>query len=245
MKKPQLRNPKHAAQWVATLETYALPVIGERPVADITTREVASVLEPIWREIPETAQRIQQRLKMIFDFAIASEYRTAGNPTLPVKTILGDRGQQTTHHRALPYADVPAFLRALRERRGDGASKLAFEWLILTAARSAEARLALATEIDVQSGVWRIPAARTKIRRQHDVPLSARCLEIATECRRRWPTSPYLFPSDQGQKAYLSENTFQRTLRTYRVRREGDGSRHAVVFPRLGSRSRKGKARGG
>lgn len=212
LKKPQLQNTKHAAQWVSTLETYALPTLGERPVADITTREVASVLEPIWREIPETAQRVQQRLKMIFDFAIASDYRTAGNPTLPVKLILGERGQQTTHHRALPYAEVPAFVKNLRCRGGDGASRLALEWLVLTAARSAETRLAMASEVNVDAGVWSIPATRMKMRRQHDVPLPPRCLEIFDEARKHWPKSPLLFPSDQGHKDHLSENTFQRTL---------------------------------
>lgn len=212
IKKPQLSNPKHAAQWVSSLETYALPTLGTRPVADITTREVAAVLEPIWREIPETAQRVQQRLKMIFDFAIASDYRTAGNPTLPVKMILGDRSQATTHHRALPYAEVPTFIKALRGRRGDGASRLALEWLVVTAARSAETRLALATEVDIAAGVWSIPAERTKMGRRQDVPLSARCLEIFAEARVLWPRSPWLFPSEQGRKPHLSENTFQRTL---------------------------------
>ena len=212
IKKPQLKNPKHAAQWVSTLETYALPTLGTRPVAEISTREVAAILEPIWREIPETAQRVQQRLKMIFDFAIASDYRTAGNPTLPVKMILGDRGQEKVHHRALPYAEVPTFIKKLRSRRGDGASRLAFEWLVLTATRSAETRLALVAEVDVKTGVWSVPAERTKMRRQHDVPLPARCLEIFAECRQLWPKSPWLFPSEQGRKPHLSENTFQRTL---------------------------------
>ncbi len=212
IKKPQLQNAKHAAQWVSTLETYALPTLGDRPVAEISTREIASALEPIWREIPETAQRVQQRLKMIFDFAIASDYRTAGNPTLPVKMILGERGQQTTHHRALPYAEIPDFVEAVRQRRGDGASRLALEWLVLTASRSAETRLALASEVDVNAGVWSIPATRTKMRRQHDVPLPPRCLEIFDQSRKLWPKSQLLFPSNQGGKPYLSENTFQRIL---------------------------------
>lgn len=216
IKKPQLSNPKHAAQWVSTLETYALPTLGARPVAEVTTREIAGVLEPIWRDLPETAQRVQQRLKMIFDFAIASDYRTAGNPTLPVKMILGDRGQETTHHRALPYASVPAFIKALRARRGD-ASPLAFEWLVLTATRSAETRLALVAEIDIANRIWSIPADRTKMGRQHDVPLSPRCLEIWKECRELWPQSPWLFPSAQGRKPHLSENTFQRTLDLMRL----------------------------
>ena len=177
IKKPQLSNPKHAAQWVSTLDTYAMPTLGNRPVADITTREVAAVLEPIWREIPETAQRVQQRLKMIFDFAIASDYRTAGNPTLPVKMILGERGQQTEHHRALPYAERARLHQGPARRRGDGASRLAFEWLVLTATRSGETRLAMVSEVDVTTGVWSIPAERTKMGRQQDVPLTPRCLE--------------------------------------------------------------------
>ena len=107
---------------------------------------------------------------------------------------------------------MPEFVKALRARGGEGASRLAFEWLVLTVTRSAETRLALADEVNVASGVWTVPAERTKMRRQHVVPLSLRCLEIHTEARRLWPKSSYLFPSEQGKKPHLSENTFQRTL---------------------------------
>ena len=211
IKKPQLSSAKHIAQWVSTLETYAMPTLGQRPVADITTRDVAAMLEPIWREIPETAQRVQQRLRLVFDFAIASGYRSAGNPTLPVKMILGDRGHVTTHFRALPYAEAPAFISALRARR-EGAIRLAFEWLVLTASRSAETRLARVGEVDVVAGVWTIPAARTKVRRQHEVPLAPRCLEIFAESRRLWPDSELIFPSPHGRRPNISANSFQTTL---------------------------------
>lgn len=213
IKKPQLENRKHAAQWETTLDTYAFPLIGEMPVADVDTKSVATLLEPIWREKPETAQRVQQRLKMIFDFAIASGYRTAGNPTLAVKMILGERNHRPSHHRALAYTKMPDFLAQLRAR-GETACGLAFEWLVLTATRSSETRLALASEIDVGKALWTIPAERTKMRRDHEVPLSRRCLEIHGAARRLWPHSPLLFPSEQGHRRHLSENTFQEVLKS-------------------------------
>jgi hypothetical protein len=157
-KKLQLSNGKHAAQWESTLATYAFPLIGNRPVADVTTREVGAVLRPIWRQKPETAQRVQQRLKMIFDYAIASGYRTAANPTYAVQMILGARNHTVVHHRALPYHDMPKLIARLHTCGTRPMSHLAFEWLILTATRSSETRLATIDEVDLEKELWTIPA---------------------------------------------------------------------------------------
>jgi integrase len=207
-KKPQLSNPKHAAQWESTLATYAFPLIGNRPVADVTTREVGAVLQPIWRQKPETAQRVQQRLKMIFDYAIASGYRTAANPTYAVQMILGARNHTVAHHRALPYPEVPKLIAQLRTCGSRPMSHLAFEWLILTATRSSETRLATIDEVDLGTGLWTIPAERMKARQPHQVPLSNRCREIFAEARQLEPDAPVIFPAWRGGAATFSDAVF-------------------------------------
>jgi integrase len=207
-KKPQLSNPKHAAQWESTLATYAFPLIGKRPVADVTTREVGAVLQPIWRQKPETAQRVQQRLKMIFDYAIASGYRTAANPTYAVQMILGARNHTVTHHRALPYPEVPKLIARLRTCGTRPTSHLAFEWLILTATRSSETRLATIDEVDLDTGLWTIPAERMKARQPHQVPLSNRCREIFAEARHLAPDAAVIFPAWGGGATIFNDAVF-------------------------------------
>lgn len=174
------RNAKHRQQWKNTLATYAYPVIGELPVASISTAHVLQILEPIWKEKPETASRVRGRIETILDAAKVRGYRDGENPArwrghlaqiLPVRRRLS-RG----HHEALPYEDVPSFVASLRERNATAA--LALEFCILTAARTGEVIGATWTEVDLDKAIWTIPAGRMKAGKEHRVPLSPRAIEI-------------------------------------------------------------------
>jgi integrase len=178
------RNDKHAAQWSATLSSYAYPMIGVLPVQAVDTGLVLKVLEPIWTVKPETASRLRGRLESILDFATAREYRDGENPArwrghldklMPARSKV----RVVEHHAALPYAELPAFLVALREHEGIAARAL--EFAILTAARTGEVIGARWNEIDLLDKTWTVPAARMKARREHRVPLSARALAILNE----------------------------------------------------------------
>jgi integrase len=178
------RNDKHAAQWSATLLSYAYPIIGALPVQAVDTGLVLKVLEPIWTVKPETASRLRGRLESILDFAKVREYRDGENPArwrghldklLPARSKV----REVEHHAALPYADLSAFLVALREQ--EGVAALALEFLILTAARTGEVIGAHLSEIDLLDKNWTVPAARMKAHREHRVPLSARALAILDE----------------------------------------------------------------
>ena len=169
------RNDKHAAQWSATLSTYAHPVIGALPVQAVDTGLVLKVLEPIWTTKPETASRLRGRIESILDFAKVRGYRDGENPArwrghldklLPARSKV----RQVEHHAALPYAELAAFLASLREQEGIAARAL--EFLILTAARTGEVIGARWNEIDLLDKVWTVPAARMKAHREHRVPLS-------------------------------------------------------------------------
>src|SRR5262249_34465867 len=141
------RNPKHAAQWLTSLETYAFPAIGKQRVDMIEPADVLRVLSPIWISIPETADRIKQRMKTVFDWTIASGYRDKANPCEAITKVLPKHNGEDKHHAALPYKDVPAFIQTLRSD-GGVSGRLAFEFLILTASRTSEVIEANWNEID-------------------------------------------------------------------------------------------------
>jgi integrase len=180
------RNDKHAGQWSATLSTYAYPMIGALPVQAVDTGLVLKVLEPIWTAKPETASRLRGRLESILDFAKARENRDGENPArwrghldklLPARSKV----REIEHHAALPYAELAAFLVALRGQEGIAARAL--EFLILTAARTGEVIGARWSEIDLLDKIWTVPAARMKAHREHRVPLSPRALAILDDMR--------------------------------------------------------------
>lgn len=214
MKEQQLSNPKHAAQWRSTMETYVFPAIGKRPVADITAAEVIDVLKPIWNDKPETAKRVLQRMRVVFEAAIVRGDRQTAAPTTGVKTVLGSRNRVgQSHHAALPFAEVPAFVRYLHQQAGLPATRLAFEFLILTAARSSEVREATWDELDLQACLWTIPAGRMKARDPHVVPISSRAVELLNDARAADPMSDLVFPgAKQGRP--LSDMTLTKVLRS-------------------------------
>ena len=174
-------NSKHAGQWESTLSTYVYPVIGNIPVAQIDTPQVLKVLEPIWTEKSETASRVRGRIETILDWAKVRGYRDGQNParwrghldhTLPRRSKVA----KVEHHAAMPFHKVPKFMEALREQ--DGVAARALEFLILTAARTGEVIGATWREMDLEEGIWTVPAERMKAGKQHKVPLSARAIEI-------------------------------------------------------------------
>ena len=194
------RNEKHAAQWSATLSSYANPVIGGLPVQSVDTGLVLRVLEPIWSAKPETANRLRGRIESILDFAKARGHREGENPArwrghldklLPARS----RVRVIEHHAALPYAELPGFLPNLRQQEGIAARAL--EFLILTAARTGEVIGARWAEIDLLDKTWTVPAARMKAHREHRVPLSPRALAILNDmqvARATKDSDAFVFP---------------------------------------------------
>lgn len=207
------RSPVHRHQWRQTLEVQAAS-LWTMPVAMIDTEAVLRVLRPIWNEKPETAKRIRGRVERILNAARAAGHRTGENPALwrghldfllprPPKLVRG-------HHAAMPYSNVPAFVRDLRSR--PGLSARALEVLILTAARSGEIRGMVWGELDLQGALWVLPAARMKGKREHRVPLTARAVQILSALRIEDPEPGALvFPSTVNTR--MSDMVFDRLLR--------------------------------
>jgi integrase len=180
------RNPKHAAQWPATLATYVNPTFGELPVQAIDTALVTRVMEPIWTKKPETASRVRGRIESILDWATARGYRQGENPARwrgHLENLLPRRSKvrRVEHHAALPYSELSAFMLALRQQEGVAARAL--EFTILTAARTGEVIGARWEEINIAERMWSVPAERMKAGREHRVPLCGKALEIVEEMR--------------------------------------------------------------
>ena len=198
-KNPGWRHRQHAHDWMSSLKRHALPDLGKVPVSDISSAEVLDALRRIWHVRPETARRVRQRISAVMDWAIAMQLRT-DNPCDRLGPVLGPQKDQVQHMRALPHAEVAAAIRAVRGTGATEAVKLAFEFLVLTAARSGEVRGARWIEIDLKAGVWTIPATRMKATRQHRVPLSGRAMEILKAARKLGGgRSPLVFPSQGGK----------------------------------------------
>ena len=196
------RNPKHAAQWPATLGTYVYPTFGALPVAAIDTGLVTKAIEPIWTTKPETANRVRGRIESVLDWATARGYRQGENPARwrgHLENLLPERSKvaRVKHHAALPYAKTTAFLAELREQEGVAARAL--EFAILTAARTGEVIGAQWSEIGLDARLWTIPGNRMKAGKEHRVPLSDAALAIV-EKMATVRLGQFVFPGASGAR---------------------------------------------
>ena len=204
------RNAKHRQQWRNTLDTYAAPILGKLPVAQVSVGEVMRVLEPLWREKTETASRLRGRIQSVLDYATARGWRSGENPArwrghldklLPARSKVA----KAEHHAALPWPEIGAFM--MRLARQEGVSALALRFAILTAARTNEVLGARWSEIDLQAAVWTVPADRMKASREHRVPLSGAALEVlreAAKLRANPKAGCYVFPGGKAGKPLSS-----------------------------------------
>jgi integrase len=171
------RNATHRGQWRRTLERHVYPVIGNLPVAEIDTQHVLRCIKPIWADKGVTADRVRQRIEAVLNWATAHGYRKLrDNPARwrgHLQHLLPHTAKPT-HLAAMPYAEVPQFLSALRAR--EGVAPRALEFTILTACRTSEVLGAEWHEIDGET--WTVPAARTKASSAHRVPLAPRAMKI-------------------------------------------------------------------
>ena len=176
------RNRRHPREWMSSLRRFAFPRIGKMPVSEVTSADVLEILSPIWHRKAQTARRVRQRLRAVLEWAVAMEFRI-DNPCDRIGPVLGPQHDVVEHMQALPHRDVAAAIRTVRASTAPPAVRLAFEFLVLTAARWGEVRWAEWAEIDRDAGVWTVPARRTKANRQHRVPLCGRALEILEAAR--------------------------------------------------------------
>ncbi len=209
------RGRWHAQNWIRSLERYVFPRIGRRPVSEVNTADVLEVLTPIWHSKAATAREVRQRVRSVLEWAIALDLRD-DNPCDRVLPVLGPQNDIVTHRRALPHQEVAAAIETVRtSSSGQPAVKLAFEFLVLTAARSGEVRLATWDEVDTAGAVWTVPAERMKAKREHRVPLCMRALEILDVARTLGDGNRLVFPMRSGKA--ISMSTLPKMLEYHRI----------------------------
>ena len=204
------RSPRQAADWLQSLEHYVFPRIGSRPVSEVSSADVLAVLTPIWHVKADTARRLRQRIRAVLEWSIAMEHR-ADNPCDRIGPVLGPQRDTVRHMRALPHGEVASAIGAVRASKATRAVKLAFEFLVLTAARSGEVRLATWDEIDRDGRLWTIPGPRMKARREHRVPLSGRAGEVLAAARSLADGNPLVFPNRWGN--YIKDTFLSQLLK--------------------------------
>lgn len=207
------QNEKHRDQWRNTLDTYAIPQLGALTLQEIDSAAVLRVLQPIWATKTETASRLRGRIETVLSWATVAGYRTGENPARwagNLKELLPAPGKIAVegNHPALALDDARAWFADLRKREGFGARAL--EFAALSASRSGEVRGAIWDEIDLDRGLWVIPAARMKMKREHRIPLSAGALELL-ETLPRMKGNPLVFPATRG--GMLSDMTLSASMR--------------------------------
>jgi integrase len=226
------KNPKHAAQWPATLAAYVYPVFGSLPVQAVDVGLVLKAVEPIWTVKPETAGRVRGRIESVLDWATARGHRTGDNPARwrgHLESLLPARNKvrRVEHHAALPYGEVGAFMAELREQKGLAARAL--EFAILTAARTGEVLGATWAEIDLEAHTWAVPAERMKVGREHKVPLSAPALAILKAIPKtgsddrvfRLSNMALLMTLRRMERGELTTHGFRSTFRDWAAERTG------------------------
>lgn len=213
VKLQEFDNEKHRKQWRTTLDRYAVPAIGTMLVADVTVQDVRGTLEPIWTEKTETASRLRGRIEAVLSWATVAGHREGDNPArwkgnlsemLPKPSKLA----KVAHQPALALDDAAAWFVDLQKREGMGARAL--EFLAMTASRSGEIRGAIWDEIDLDAGLWVIPAQRMKTNREHRVPLTSAAVALLNSLPR-FEGSPYVFPSAKG--GMISDMTISAVMR--------------------------------
>ena len=211
---PGWRSPRHAQLWLKGMERHVFPRIGRTPVSQVTSADVIGVLTPIWHEKATTARKLRQRIRAVMQWAVAMELRP-DNPCDRIGPALGAQNYTVRRMKALPHREVASAIGKVWASGARPVVKLAFELLVLTATRSGEVRGAAWTEIDLNDGVWTIPAGRSKTNREHRIPLSRRALEILEDARALGRGSPLVFPSLRGRP--LDGTAFTRMLKRLEI----------------------------
>ena len=211
--RPRWRNAKTAKNWEQGMARYADPAIGNMYVDQVSREDVLRILTPIWAEKPEMARKLRQRMRAVFAWCQAHgfvEHNPAGEA---ISGALPAMPAVKANYRALPYREVPGALRIVDGSRASLAVKLALRFVILTAGRSGEVRLATWDEIDVDNAVWKVPAERMKAAREHRVPLSATALEVLKDTKAIRDSSNLVFPSPVRRGQPMSDMTLIKALR--------------------------------
>ena len=231
-KRHEWTNEKHAAQNINTLNTYVFPVIGGRPISEITVQDVLACLKPIWYEKTETASRTRQRIEAVFSYAKTLGYCSGENPAQlkhNIENLLPPAGKLKRkkalddpnhgHHAAMSYKDVPGFVKQLQTEKALSAQMLIFT--ILTVSRTEPVLQMEWKHLDLAEAVWSIPGKYMKNKKPFKVPLSPPAVKLLKSIRK---ISDYVFPSPRDLRSPMSNMVMLNTLSRMGLRSVGENN---------------------
>ena len=207
------KNDKTATNWQGCLSTYAYPVFGNTRIDRITRSDVLSVLKPIWTSKPAIAKKLRQRIRTVFAAAMAHDYIDLNPAGEVIDAALAKTPAVKAHFRALPYREVSDALKTIEASTASLACRLCFRFVVLTSARSGEARGATWDEIDLEGATWTIPGSRMKAGVEHRVPLSDAALAVLQRAKGLADNSGMVFPSPFKPGRAMSDMTLTKLLR--------------------------------
>lgn len=205
-RKAELKGGGDAGRWMSPLKLHVIPQIGSKAIEDVDQHLLRGLLAPIWHDKPEAASKALNRMNLTLRHAAALGLNVDLQAAMKTRALLGKQRHKVEHIPAMPYAEVPAFFRSLEGEPGIAALGLRF--LILTAARTSEVRLAKFAEIN--NDVWSLDADRTKNGREHNIPLSEEALDVVTQARAR-ASNEFMFASYRGKP--LSDAAMSKFMR--------------------------------
>ena len=190
---------KTEQQWRNTFATHLFPKLGRRRIDKITTGDLLTVLAPLVHSKPAVASLLKLRLGMVMRWAVAKGYRPDNPAGEALDAALPKNGTRTTHHKALHHSAVADALTTVRASKAATSTRLAIEFLALTAARTSEVRTARWSDIDREAATWTVPADRMKAGREHRVPLSEAALGLLDEAQQHSGPDGLVFPGRGGR----------------------------------------------
>lgn len=201
--------------WIASFERHVFPMIGSKPVDTVDALVVRDVLEPIWLRVPDTANKVLQRINAVLDFAHIKGWIGKEVSLRSVRKGLPRQNNTGSHYAAMPYQDVPAFLQAVAAMPPT-LGRDALQLTVYTAVRSNETRFAVWSEFDLDKGVWSIPAERMKMKVAHAIPLSKPALALLRRMHDDRVDDDELLFSPNGVKP-ISDMTMSKVLRDMKI----------------------------
>jgi len=218
-----------AAKALQYMEADILPVIGQRPVQEVTRPELVALVRKVEkRGALNVAGKIRQWLSQIFRYGLAKG-SVESNPATDLDVVAAI-APRTKNHPHVPLSEIPILLSKLDAAKCDVMTRIAVRLLLLTGVRPGELRHAPWSEIDLESATWTIPAARMKARRPHVVPLPHQAVASLLELKEITGSYPIAFPGRNNRERPQSENTVNKALHQigYEGRQTGHGFRHLL-----------------
>ena len=208
---PSWKNEKHSGQWISSLERHVFPMIGDTAISEVTSADILRVLSPIWVEKSDTAKKIRQRLRMVIKWAKAQGYYEGEDPVELAEQALPRIKPSGEHFKSASYEELPQIVSQLQSSQVSLPTRLALEFLILSACRTTEVLEAHWSEIKLDKRLWVIPAERMKASKPHEVPLTDRMMDLLEVAGSLKLDNGLIFPSQINGKA-LSNNTLRLAL---------------------------------